>query len=557
MKKFSELEYQRPDFSQVQDIMKQYIEELKCANTYQEMKDLFLENQKNLSKLYTMETIASIRNTVDTKDAFYEEEMSVYHKELPRLALLSQEAEAVIINSAFVSEFKKEFGPLLIQTMEMNQKLASEAIVEDLSEEARLCQEYSKASANCSTSFRGEDCNFYGLLKHMQSTDREERKEAFLAWADLYQEVSTQLDSIYDQLVTLRKGMAQKLGFNNYIEMIYPKRGRFDYKPEDVAVFRKQVKEIIVPVCNRLYEEQRQRLGLDTLYYYDEALVYPEGNAVPIGNKDELVKKAQNMYRELSKETGEFFDFMVDHELFDLETKQGKRPGGYCTYLAGYQAPFIFSNFNGTSADVDVLTHEAGHAFESYTAGKTQPIVDMIFSTSEINEIHSMSMEHFTYPWMEDFFGENADKYRYAHLASALEVIPYLVCVDEFQHRVFEGELSAAERRNVWHELEKTYMPWRNYDGNPFLEEGGFWMQKQHIFLFPFYYIDYALAQMGAFEFYAKMCENKDEAWADYYKLCKLGGSKGYFETLEYAGLSNPFQDGTVKKIIAFIEGKL
>ena len=557
MKKFTELEYQRPDFKKEKERIQSYIEALKIASSYEAMRELFLAEEKNSEPMRTMQTIASIRNTVNTKDTYYEAEMNAFHKEMGEFTLLHQEANAVILNSPFKVEFEKEFGPLFIKKMEVSQMLASEAIVEDMGKEAMLTQNYSKTAASRSTTFRGEECNFYGLLKHMQSTDRNERKEAFLAWAKLYQEASEDLDSLYDELVQLRKGMATKLGFSSYIEMGYLKRGRYDYKPEQVANFRKQVKEVIVPVCQKLFDAQKDRLGIDQLYYYDESLVYPEGNAVPIGGKDDLVKKAQLMYRELSKETGEFFDFMMEHELFDLESKQGKRPGGYCTYLAEYKAPFIFSNFNGTGADVDVLTHEAGHAFESYTAGRIQPITAMVFSTSEINEIHSMSMEHFTYPWMESFFGENADKYRYAHLASTLEVIPYMVCVDEFQHRVFEGNLTAEDRRKVWHELEQTYMPWRNYDGNEFLEQGGFWMQKQHIFLYPFYYIDYALAQMGAFEFYAKMCEDSTSAWEDYVKLCKVGGSKGYFDTLAYAGLSNPFEDGTVKKIIDFVASKL
>ena len=264
------------------------------------------------------------------------------------------------------------------------------------------------------------------------------------------------------------------------------------------------------------------------------------------------------MYRELSKETGEFFDYMVEHGLFDLETKPGKRQGGYCTFLADDKAPFIFSNFNGTSADVDVLTHEAGHAFEAYSASRIYPLSGQVWSTTEIDEIHSMSMEFFTYPWMDMFFEENADKYRYAHLVSALTVIPYMACVDEFQHRVFEEKaVNAGRRREIWRELERRYMPWRDYDGNKFLEEGGFWMQKQHIFLFPFYYIDYALAQMGAFEFYGRMKENREAAWEDYYRLCCAGGSQGYFELLKIAGLSNPFAKGTVKKVMDSIRHEL
>jgi M3 family oligoendopeptidase len=363
----------------------------------------------------------------------------------------------------------------------------------------------------------------------------------------------------------LRVRKARKLGFPNYIDYVYLDRGRLDYTAKEAAVFRDQVRDVIVPFCRELYEKQRERLGVEKLHWYDEALVFPEGNALPIGTKDELVAKARKMYRELSPETGEFFDFMCEHELFDLETRPGKHLGGYCTFLPDYLAPFIFSNFNGTSADVDVLTHEAGHAFQAYLASRTLPLMNQMHSTSEINEIHSMSMEHFTYPWMDGFFGDKADKYRYAHLCSAVTTIPYLVSVDEFQHRVFEDpSMSATERRKVWKEIEEKYLPWRDYDGNEFLEGGGFWMQKQHIFLYPFYYIDYALAQVCAFQFYLKSREDREEAWQGYLKLCRAGGSRGYFELLELAGLMNPFREGTVAKVmdgvkeaIAALESKL
>ncbi len=385
----------------------------------------------------------------------------------------------------------------------------------------------------------------------MQSTDRQERKEAMTAWGDLYEEIAPKLDEIYDKMVALRAGMAKKLGFDSYIDYIYLARGRYDYGAKDVEEFRRQVREVIVPLCRRLREEQAARLGVEKLCYYDEALVFPEGNAVPEGDRAELVEKARRMYRELSKETGEFFDFMADHDMFDLETKQGKRGGGYCTFLPEYKSPFIFANFNGTNADVNVLTHEAGHAFEAYTASRNIKLMDMVFSSYEVAEIHSMTMEYFTHPWMELFFGDKAGRYLYSHVMEALEAVPYMVCVDEFQHKVFENpSMTAFDRRKVWKELEKVYLPWRDYDGHKFLEEGGFWMQKQHIFLFPFYYIDYALAQMGAFEFYGRMKKDRDQAWKDYYRLCQAGGSKGYFELLDLAGLSSPFAEGTVKRAV-------
>ena len=554
MQKFSELVYTRPDIPAVADSIRAYIAALAHAKSFEETRDLFLAHTAKMSEFYTMYTIASVRNSVDTRDAFYEAEIEYLDGEAPKLDLIMRDASEALLVSPFRAEMEKEFGALYFKNLDIQKQFADERIVDDRVKESKLCQRYSKITANAAIEFRGEEQNFYGLLKFMESTDRDTRREAFTAWAELYSRIAPELDAIYDELVQLRQGMAQKLGFASYTEMTYLQSERYDYNAEDVARFRRQVKEIITPVVAKLREQQAKNLGIDKLRYYDESLIYPDGNPLPIGDKDELVAKAHKMYREMSAETAEFFDCMVENELFDLETKPGKMPGGYCTDLTAYKVPFIFSNFNGTSADVDVLTHEAGHAFESYTALRTQPISSMAFSTSEINEIHSMAMEHFAYPWMELFFGEDADRYRYAHLAGALGVIPYMVCVDEFQHRVYENpSMTAAERRAVWHEIEREYMPWRDYDGNEFLEQGGFWMQKQHIFIYPFYYIEYALAQMGAFEFHGRAKANREEAWNAYLELCRKGGSIGYFDLLKSAGLSNPFAEGTVEKIIGSI----
>lgn len=554
MQKFSEIPYVRPDLTAYREALPAYVEQIRNAASWPELKALWLAQSDKRMEVMTARSIASIRNTVDTTDPYYEAEMRYFNTEMPAISLLEKQAEAALLASPFVCDFEKEFGSILIQNMKSSQRFADERLVPMQIRESELTQMYSKASATAVTDFRGQKCNFYGLLKAMQSTDRETRREAFVAWADLYAQVAPELDAIYDEMVQLRTKMAHTLGFETYTEMAYLQRRRFDYTAADVEKFHQQVKDVITPACARLFEAQRQRLGVDKLHWYDEALVFPEGNADPEGTKDELLAKAQQMYRELSPETSEFFDFMMQYDLFDLETKPGKRPGGYCTSLPSYKAPFIFSNFNGTNADMQVLTHEAGHAFEAFVASRRMPLPELAHSTSEINEIHSMAMEHFTYPWMERFFGDKTTQYLYDHLWGALNVLPYMCCVDEYQHRVYDNpSMTAMDRRAVWHELEQAYMPWRDYDGNEFLEGGGFWMQKQHIFLYPFYYIEYALAQICAFQFYLRMKQDRPAAWADYLRLCQAGGSLGYFDLLKLAKLDNPFAEGTVEKAVSAV----
>ena len=551
MKKFAELQYVRPNMEKIFARVSGDIAVLKEAKSYEEFRNAYMDYVEADTELETSKTVAHIRNTINLLDEFYEAEMVYFNSQMPKYEILKKEMGEVIVASPFKAEMEKEFGAILIQNMEAQKQLSDESIVDDQVKEAELVSRFMKTQAAATVEFKGEQIGNYGLLKIMQSTDRAERKEAFEAWAKLYEGIAPTLEEVYDGLVKVRAGMAKKLGFKSFIPMGYLRRRRFDYTEKELEVFRKQVREVVVPAAAKLYERQKEALGIDTLYYYDESIASPSGNPVPIGDKEYLVGEAQKMYRELSKESGEFFDFMMEHELFDLDSKHGKRAGGYCTTLPQYHAPFIFSNFNGTDADVNVLTHEAGHAFAGFTAAKYQKTPELCHSTSEINEIHSMSMELWTYPWMENFFGDKAEEYRKEHLADALMKIPYMLCVDEYQHKVFENpEMTTMERRAVWSGLEKIYMPWRNYAGNEFLESGAFWIKQQHIFLYPFYYVDYAMAQMGAFEFYTKMKEDRKAAWADYYKLCAAGGSMGYFDLLKYSGLHKVLEDGSVKLIL-------
>ena len=549
MIRFSEIVYQRPDMEAMKTALEDAAQKVRTAESYAGVRDAYFAVQEMEEQADTMFTVCSVRNTIDTTDAFYDSEMKWLREAYAQMIPQFNAWRKALAGSEYRAEFEQEFGKQLFRRIDASLLTSDEKIIPETIREGELRQAYQKTTAVAAADFRGETCNFYGLLKHMQSTDRTERKEAFEAWAGLYEKISPDLDAQYAELVRLRSGMARKMGFGSYTEMAYISRGRFDYTQEDAARFREQVRTIITPAVAEIREAQRKHLGIDTLRYYDEGLLFPDGNAVPVGNTQELVGKALRMYREMSPETGEFFDFMTKYEMFDLETKPGKRMGGYMTRLPAFQAPFIFSNFNGTEADVDVLTHEAGHAFQGYLAMRSIPVAALRGSTSEINEVHSMSMEHFAYPWMEYFFEGQTDKYLTSHLLGALCTIPYLVCVDEFQHAVYaDPDMGPMDWRRIWRDIERKYMPWRDYDGNAFLECGGFWMQKQHIFLYPFYYIEYALAQVCAFQYYGRMKENRKAAWEDYLRLCRAGGTLGYYELLERGGLLNPFREGTVEK---------
>ncbi|MEG1978147.1 MAG: M3 family oligoendopeptidase, partial [Cetobacterium sp.] len=355
---------------------------------------------------------------------------------------------------------------------------------------------------------------------------------------------------IFNNLVLIRDRIAKKLGYTDFIELGYIRMNRIDYSSEMVANFRKQVQEEIVPVATSLYKKQAKRLNLDNLSYYDEKFEFNSGNATPKGNTEWIINQGKKMYHEMSLETSEFIDFMINNDLMDLTTKKGKAGGGYCTFIADYKSPFIFSNFNGTSGDIDVLTHEAGHAFQVYRS-KWIEIPELLWATYESSEIHSMSMEFFTWDWMENFFREDTQKYFYTHLGGAIKFIPYGVLVDEFQHEVYKNpNLTPQERKEVWRKLEKIYKPHSDYSENPFLENGGWWIQQAHIFEVPFYYIDYTLAQVCALQFWKKMRINRNEAWIDYINLCNIGGTKSFLNLLKHANLISPFENNCIKNIL-------
>lgn len=556
--KFNEMKYERPQVDKMIEMLATIENKIKKATSVDEVDNLFKESQKIGNQFETMATLCSIRNSINTVDPFYETEMAFFDEQGAHFSSASSKVIKAIMESQFKEELAKRYPDQLFKLMEASLKCIDERIIEELVEESKLVTEYSKLLASAKIEFDGKINNLSQMTVYANSKDRNIRKEAELKKVEFMESIEEKIDEIYDKLVKVRTKMAQKMGYDNYVPFGYLRLNRTDYNSDDVKKYRDQVLKEVVPVAKTIIEQQAKRIGISDLKSYDLPLFYNDGNPTPIGNKDELVDKAFNMYQELSKETGDFFKFMVDNELMDLETRENKQGGGYCTFINQYKSPFIFSNFNGTMGDVDVLTHEAGHAFQVYTASLNIPYSDLYWPTLEACEIHSMSMEFFAHPWMESFFGSDAKKYRYKHLAESITFIPYGVSVDEFQHFVYENpNASSLERKAKWREIEKKYTPWKDYDGISYYERGNFWARQSHIFSTAFYYIDYTLAQVCAFQFFLHDAKNHEEAWNKYFNLCKLGGSYSFTKLLEKVGLKNPFVDGSLKPIMEEISKEL
>jgi len=557
MLKFSQYDYKRPDIAKYKDLVEEQLKQFEASQTAEDQIKIMTFLSEEEKEIDSMFDLAYIRNTIDTRDEFYDGEVAFMDEAGPELEAVKTTYYKTILTSPFRQELEAKFGSLLFKKAENQIKTFDEAIKEDLKEENKLSTEYRKLLASAEIDFEGKTYNMSELGPFRESTDRDVRERANKAYFGFLADNRDTLDRIYDDMVKIRTDMAKKLGYDNFVELGYRRMERLDYNQDMVKVFRDQVRDHIVPICNELRERQKKRLDYSELKYFDENYRFTSGNPKPKGNPDWIVSKAQKMYQELSPETHEFFQYMQDRELLDLVTKKGKAGGGYCTFIPKYESPFIFSNFNGTLGDVTVLTHEVGHAFQVYSS-RDAIVPEYLWPSSESAEIHSMGMEFLTWPWMDEFFLEDGDKFRFVHLEEGLQFIPYGVSVDEFQHYVYNNpQASPEERRQAWSDIEATYLPHLDYDGLDYLETGGFWQRQAHIYEMPFYYIDYTLAQICAFQYLVKSLDNRDKAWESYLKLCQAGGKDTFLGLLKLADLDSPFQPGTVENITQVIKAWL
>ena len=558
MMKFSEYEYKRPNFETFKAKADKEITRLKEAGDGDEAIAAVTQVQSLIVEMEKQGNISYIRHSINTKDSFYEAENDYWDEYGPLFEEVFQGYYRAIMESDFRTDLETVLPKQYFKMISYKLKAFSPEIVGLLQKENEWASKYNKLVASAKIEFDGKTMNLSQLTPYQQSTDRSVRQAASEAYYGFFEENETKFDEIYDQLVKTRHEMALTLGFKDFVELGYIRMERYDYDREMVQVFREEVLKEVVPVTNKLYDRQAKRIGVDDMQYYDLNLNFLNGNATPKGDPAYIMEMGKKMYHELSPETGHFIDYMYDHELLDLETKEGKASGGYCTFIPEYDSPFIFANFNGTSGDIDVLTHEAGHAFQVFESRWIkQP--ELVFPTSESAEIHSMSMEFFTYPWMELFFKEETEKYKYAHLAGALQFIPYGVLVDHFQHEVYENpEMTPAERKATWRKLEKMYNPHKDYSENSFLDQGALWFRQGHIFDTPFYYIDYTLAQVCAFQFWKRAIHDNDpDAWNDYLEICKKGGTESFLKLVETANLKSPFEEGSLTEMVQAIDEAL
>lgn len=551
--KFSEMSYARPDTEALKKQLADLVERLKGATDFEAAKSVFLEQEKLIKNIETQTTLAHIRHDIDTRDAFYDEEMKFWSAVMPELEEYTQSWNLAMLENPFRSDFEAQYGKLMFLNTELELKTFSPEIIQEMQQENDLNQEYRKLIASAQIPFEGGVYTLSQMTPFKTDKNDARRLAAWKAEGQWYKENQEALDRIYDELVHLRDTMGKKLGYGGYTQLGYYRMQRNCYTKEDVEKFREAVVKYLVPVADGIYKEQAKRLGKEyPMSFADNALAFRSGNARPIGTPDDILAHGRKFYDELSPQTSEFFRMMMDQELLDVLSTEGKAGGGYCTSIPDYEVPFIFANFNGTQHDVEVVTHEAGHAFAAWMNRDRVPM-SSVWPSLEACEVHSMSMEFFSWNWAEGFFGEDTRKFYYTHLSDALTFIPYGTMVDHFQHIVYEKpDMTPAMRHETWKELLGVYMPWMRLDGDiPFYADGEGWQRQHHIYERPFYYIDYCLAQTVALQFWARIQENREAAWEKYLAYTKQGGSEVFTTLLQNAGLDNPFEESCLRDVCA------
>ena len=545
-----DVELETPDKEDILLQAKNIDEKLKGAKNAQEAIASVKEYFTFQDDIHTMASLIYIRHTIDTRDRRYDELNNLLNEISPEIDEATNQIDHDILNSPFRKELEERFSELLFRQMELSNKTFSSEIIPDLVEENRLSTEYVNLISSAMIEFRGKSYSIPQMGKFTTSMDREERKEASqLVWK-FYADNDERIGDIYDRMIKVRTRIARKLGYKDFVQLGYDRMGRLDWNEEDARIYKEKILKYIVPLSESIKKDQRERLGYkDDHRYYDDVIFYKSGNPKPKGDIDHLVNAAKEMYSELDPVASHYFDFMVEHHCMDLAAKPGKAGGGYMDYIPGLRTAFIFSNSNGTSADVDTLTHEFGHALQGFLGGKEE-VPNYRSPGMECCEMHSMSMEFLTYPWMELFFQEDADKYRYQHLADAITFIPYGAIVDQFQTYCYKNpDLTHKERKAYWRELEKEYLPSKDYTGNDFLESGGYWMRQHHIFENPLYYLDYTIAQIVALEFFRDSRTDRQKALEKYLNFDRLAGKYPFRTLLEKADIENPMDGNTLKEV--------
>ena len=549
--KFSEMTYTRPDINALLARCKQLAAKAADAQDGDALIQVYYEQSRAFADYTTASQLANIHYTCDTRDAYWKAEQDFFDANGPAVTNASVEISRAFLANPYVDALTEHFGTTCVAGMKNAVLGMDDRTVELQQEFNALVSQYQQIYGGALVELDGKQLTIPQLGPYKEDLDPTVRRAAYEAEAGYFDAHRDELDTLYTKIVKNLNQQAKVLGYKDYSELSYVRMNRIGYGQAEIQAFRDQVARDVVPELQKVMAMRAKRTGITHPTFTDLPIIFKDGNPKPIPGYQARMDAARTMYHELSPETAEFIDFMQDNELFDVESRPGKMSGGYMTSLPSYKAPFIFANWNNTSGDVDVLTHECGHAFEGYVAERDPKVpADLECPGMESAEIHSMAMEFLTAPWHHLLFGKDTEKYALLHAEDSFLFLAYGCIVDEFQHRMYQNpDLTPDERNAVWLELEHKYRPWIDFDNLPFYGRGAGWQRQLHIYECPFYYIDYCLSTMAALQFFLLSLKDHKDAWERYLKLVRRAGLASYTELMQTAGLKVPFEDGSIKAI--------
>ena len=547
---FKDIEVETPTIEQVTAEYEDINTNLDRATTLAAKQEALQQWENLRRRLDSWTALTSLNFSQDTTNEAFKQAQEYSDELQPKLTALEIAMKRRLLNSKDKAGLESILGKQAFSLWSADVTTFESVIEEDLVQESKLVNQYVQLLASAEIEFQSETVNLSGIRKYTQDSDRQTRYQAEKARWNFFSQHQSQLDSIYAQLVKLRHGMAQKLGYDNYIDLGYKRMQRIDYCEADVESYRNEIVAKVVPLAQKIIAQKAVKLNLEQVMFWDESVFDLQGNPKPQGDHDWMLQQAQQMFDAMHPELGSFFQMMVGGNFLDLKTRPGKAGGGFCTSFPTEGVPYIFANFNGTKGDVEVFTHEMGHAFQAWQS-RNLPLIDYLWPTLESCEIHSMSLEFLTWSQMDKFFAEDAARFREIHLAESLLFLPYGCAVDHFQHLVYaKPEATPQERNQMWQQMEARYLPWRQYGDLGYPAQGGLWQEKQHIYFSPFYYIDYTLALCCAMQFWVKAEANFNDALTEYIALCQRGGQAPFQELVRSANLVSPFKPGSLADVV-------
>ena len=549
--KFNEMTYTRPDIDALLARCRELAAKAAAAPDGDALVRLYYEQSEAFAEYNTAANLANIHYTCDTRDAYWKAEQDFFDANGPAVTNASVEISRAFLANPHVDALTEKFGTTCVAGMKNAVLSMDDRTVELQQQFNALVSRYQQIYGGALVELDGKQLTIPQLGPYKEDLDPAVRRAAYEAEAGYFDAHRAELDELYGQIVQNLNAQARVMGYHDYSELSYVRMNRIGYGPEEIRKFRDQVANDVVPQLQKVMALRAKRTGIAHPAFTDLPILFRDGNPKPIPGYKARMDAARTMYHELSPETAEFIDFMQDNELVDVVSRPGKMSGGYMTSLPSYKAPFIFANWNDTSGDVDVLTHECGHAFEGYVAERDPAIpADLECPGMESAEIHSMAMEFLTAPWHHLLFGKDTDKYALLHAEDSFVFLAYGCEVDEFQHIMYQNpDLTPDERNAEWLKLEKKYRPWIDFDNLPFYGRGAGWQRQLHIYECPFYYIDYCLSTMAALQFFLLSLTDHKDAWERYLRLVRRAGTASYTELLETAGLKVPFEEGSIKGI--------